>query len=245
MKSFPFAHENLGPAGDRKDPNQVPRELDAIGNNIVRVRNRTLPLGDPSRLRPKGIALTESIGHHFPSLKHYGDPIRNRKTEGRANLALYLRNGLEGPPAHWVDHQATWPKVNDPSRQHAPRATLIKELHDHGPTIVVGHGPQAPNPRLPVATTRALVEARAEWVDITCRILRQYRHVIWLGDPNGLLGDVRHGLGFKSVAIGGDATDAVLVRGYFLEDARTVPSVNGVPMLTDHRKALLGRAVRR
>jgi hypothetical protein len=245
MKSFPFAHENLGPAGDRHDPKQVPRELGAIGNNIVRVAGRTLPVSDPRRRRPKGIALTESIGHHFPSLAHYGDPIRNRKTEGRANLALYLRNGLEGPPARWVDHRATWPKVNDPSKQHAPRATLIKELYDHGPTIVVGHAPQAPNPRLPVTTNRALVEARREWVDITVRILNNYEYVIWLGDPNFLLPDVRHALGHTRVSIGGDGTDAVLVRGYFLEDARIVSSVNGVPMMTDHEKALLGRAVKR
>jgi hypothetical protein len=245
VRRFPFAHENLGPAGDRRDPAQVPREINALGNNISLVRNRTLPLGDPLRRRPKGIGLTEATGHRLPSLRGYGTPIRNRKTEGRANLALYVRNGLEGPPPHWVDHKATWPKVNDPNQRHAARATLIKELYDHGPTIVVGHAPQAPNPRLPDATNRALVEAREEWVDITARILRGYPNVVWLGDPNGSLDEVLIALGDPKAVKSSDPTDAVLLRGFIIKAASTPSHVNRVPMLTDHRKALLGRAVKR
>jgi hypothetical protein len=246
VRRFPFAHENLGPAGDRRDPLQVPRELNAIGNNVSQVAGRIVTVPDPRRRRPKGIGLTEAAFHRLGAHKHYGDPIHNRKTEGRANVALYLRNGLEGPPARWIDHKATWPKVNDPSRQHAPRSTLVKELD--GPdldAVVVGHGPQAPNPRLPKATNAALVEAREEWVDITARILRSYPNVVWLGDPNGLLDEVLVQLGDPKAARGGDATDAVLVRGFTIEASATPSVVNGIPMLTDHRKALLGTAVKR
>ena len=243
MRRFPFAHENLGPAGDRRDPGQVPRELNAIGNNAVQVKGRMVRISDPMRPRPKVIALTEAISHRLPELPRYGKPIRSHTTLGRANLALYVRDGLEGPPPSWVQHKATWPKVNDPRQQHAARSTLVKTLYDHGPTIVVGHGPQAPNPRLPDATNRALVEAREEWVDITARILDNYPQVIWLGDPNGLLPHVRRALGDPRATVGGDSTDAVLVRGYILATASTPNSVNGVPMLTDHRKALLGLAL--
>jgi hypothetical protein len=246
VRRLPFAHENLGPAGDRVDPRQVPRELNAVGNNISQVRNRTLPLGNPLRRRPKGIGLTETVAHRLPHLEHYGAPIRSTQTLGRANVSLYLRNGLEGPPARWVDHKAQWPKVNDPRQQHAARATLVKELH--GPdldAVLVGHGPQAPNPRLPAATNRALVEAREEWVDITARILRAYPNVIWLGDPNGLLDEVLAQLGDPKAAKSSDPTDAVLVRGFTIESAPTPSHVNGVPMLTDHRKALVGVAVKR
>jgi hypothetical protein len=248
VRRFPFAHENLGPAGDRRDSLQVPRELNAVGNNIRRVDSRIVTAPDLRRRRPKGIGLTETIGHRLPNLLHYGEPIRSTKTLGRANVSLYLRNGLEGPPARWIDHKATWPKVNDPNQRHAARATLVKEIvgrREDGPTILVGHGPQAPNPRLPKATNAALVEAREEWVDITARLLRSYIRVIWLGDPNGLLDEVLVQLGDPKAARGGDATDAVLVRGFTIESAATPSNVNGIPMLTDHRKALLGVAVKR
>jgi hypothetical protein len=246
VRRFPFAHENLGPAGDRRDPLQVPRELNAIGNNVSQVAGRIVTVPDLRRRRPKGIGLTETVAHRLPALEHYGAPIRSTKTLGQANVSLYLRNGLEGPPARWIDHKATWPKVNDPNQRHAARATLVKELD--GPDLdatIVGHGPQAPNPRLPKGTNAALVEAREEWVDITVRLLRSYPNVVWLGDPNGLLDEVLIRLGDPKAARGGDGTDAVLVRGFTIESADTPSNVNGIPMLTDHRKALLGVAVKR
>jgi hypothetical protein len=246
VRRFPFAHENLGPAGDREDLSQVPREIGALGNNVSQVAGRIVTVPDLRRRRPKGIGLTEAALHRLGAHAHYGQPIRSIRTEGRANVALYLRNGLEGPPPRWVDHKATWPKVNDPSRRHAPRATLIKELD--GPdldAVIVGHGPQAPGWRLPNATNAALQEAREEWVDITARILRAYPNVIWLGDPNGLLDEVLVQLGDPKAARGGDATDAVLVRGFTIEASATPSVVNGIPMMTDHRKALLGTAVKR
>jgi hypothetical protein len=246
VRRFPFAHENLGPAGDRRDPLQVPRELNAIGNNIRWAAGRIVTAPDLRRRRPKGIGLTETVAHHLPALPHYGDPIRSTKNLGQANVSLYLRNGLEGPPARWVDHKATWPKVNDPRQRHAARATLVKELDGRDlDATLVGHGPQVPNPRLPKGTNAALVEAREEWVDITVRLLRSYPNVVWLGDPNGLLDEVLVQLGDPKAARGGDATDAVLVRGFTIEAATTPSVVNGIPMLTDHRKALLGTAVKR
>jgi hypothetical protein len=247
---FPFAHENLGPAGDRTDPGQVLRERNALANNIRRTDGRIVAKPDRRRRRPKAIVNTEATGHPRHELAHYGKPISSTKTLGRANIVRYLRDGLEGPPADWVDHKATWPKINDPSKVHPARATLVKHLY-HGPSVIGGHAPQAPrrggpNP-LPERTNKALEDARDEWVAITVAIIRNIPWAVWLGDPNGLLPRVRAQLADQRirVTISPDPTDAVLVRGFTLDGALTPDTVNGVPMLTDHRKALLGRAVRR
>lgn len=229
IERFPFSHENLGPAGDRKDPDQVPRELNAIGNNLN---------PDRRRRRPKAIGLTEAMGHRLPVMEKYGEPIRSIKTPGRANLALYLRDGLEGPEPEWVQHTETWARTEHPGT-HPARATLIKDIF-HGPSVVVGHAP--PITRSGPGSSH---DARQEWIELTARIIRGRTHVIWLGDPNGLLDEVVQWLGDEKVATAGTATDAVLVKGFSIDAASTPGVVNRIPMLTDHKKALLGRAVLR
>lgn len=234
MDRLPFAHENLAPPGDpNRGPAFVDRELNALANNVSLRRGRIVHEPDRRRQPPKAIGLTETIGHRLPALPNYGEPIRSTSTPGRANVALYLRDGLKGEPVEWVQHRETWPATQHDG-PHPARATLVKELDSVA--VVVGHAP----PAVPGAK-----DAREEWETVTVRILRRYSHVIWLGDPNGLLGEVLRRLGDPRAVRGGDETDAVLLRGYTITAAPTPERVNGVPMLTDHRKALLGRAVRR
>lgn len=226
MRRFPFTFENLGPAGDpHRGSWQIARELNAQANNLR---------PDPDRPRPKGIALAEAIGHRLPRLDHYGHPIRDPRKPGRANLALYVLDRLD-VDHEWVDLAETWPRTDHPGA-HPPRSILSADVEDW--RVVVGHAP-------PVAPRSG--DARAEWLDAMVAAIRDVDEgtpVLVLSDPNGLGPDLVHRLG-PGVVSGGTPTDAVHGRRVILDAAAVPGTLNGVPMLTDHRRVLVGRARRR
>lgn len=233
LHRMPFACYNLGPAGDPgRGPGQVRLELSAIANN-----HRP----DPDRPRPKVTGLLESIGYRLPRIHHYHPPIRSTRTKSRANVALYVLARLELGHLSWVDLDKTWPRT-ERRGVHEPRSILVQEVEDW--RVIVAHAPQGPGRRLPRATNDALVEAREEWLDAMVDLMRGETPVIALTDPNGLGDDLVRRLG-GSVVAGGTAIEAVHGRGITLEHAHTPGSVNGVAMLSDHRRVLIGRAVRR
>lgn len=221
MRRLPFAAYNLGPAGDRPR-RQARREIRAL------LRGR------------KAVGLLEAIGHELPwSLTHRR--IHNTSTLGRANVALYVRRGLRLGKLEWVDHELDWPKVLHDGN-HPARATLVQEVANW--TVLVGHAPQAPRPVFGIGTNLALEAAREEWLDITVRLMRRRGPVLLLSDPNGLGDELVRRLGPHAVA-GGTSTEAVHGLRVVLVAAQTPGRVGGVPMRSDHSKALIGRARRR
>lgn len=219
MRRVPFAFENLAPPTDPfRGPAIVGRELRAIANNVNR---------DPDRPHPKVIGLCEAIGHRLPTLDGYGDAYRSLKTRGRANLALYVRDGLD-VAVRWHDLARTWPRT-ETTGTHPARSILEARVEDW--TVIVGHAP-------PLG--RGTAAAREEWLAAMVELLGDDRGtVLALTDPNGLGAELARKTGATH---GGTGTDAVHGRGIVLDAVLTPHAVNGVPMLTDHRCCLLGRS---
>jgi hypothetical protein len=224
MRRVPFAVYNLAPAGDpNRGPAQVELELNALANN-----HRP----DGRRRRPKVIALMETVHRTLPNLRHYQPPIRSTVNLSRANLALYVLDGLAVEHVRWVQHKETWNRVKHPGR-HEPRATLVALVEDW--RISVGHAPQVS----PGNTDRA----RGEWVDVMADLMDTKRPVLALTDPNGLGDNLRDRV--PGCVLAGTPVEAVNGRHITIVDARTPEVVNGVRLLSDHKRALLGRAVGR
>lgn len=223
MRRFGFTFENLGPRGDpHRGAAQLRAELAAQANNLR---------PDPNRKRPKGIGLCEAIGYTLPTLDRYGPPIRDRSRPGRANLALYVGAWLD-VDHEWHDLDETWPRTEHPGT-HPPRSILVAQVEDW--RTIVGHAP-------PIAPHSG--DAREEWLDAMVRLMRTPGPVLALTDPNGLGPALVRRLGPETVA-GGTHVEAVHGRRVILDNAQAVESLNGVPMLTDHRRALVGHARKR
>ena len=229
MKRLTFAFYNLAPAGDpQRGPFFVERELRALANLPRR----------PWRRRRKVIGVSEAIYRRLPQLPGYR-LIRSRETRSRENVALYVLDRLKVGRIEWIDHEETWPRPLHPGR-HEPRSTLVVEVEDW--TVVVSHAPQV---------GRLIALARNEWLNILADLLRSKAHrvrgevhpVVALTDPNALgPALVRRVPGTVS---GGTAVEAVHGNGITLTEVHTPGEVNGVPMLSDHKRALIGTAVRR
>lgn len=221
MKRFPFTFENLGPI-DR--PAQIESELRAQANDLRR---------DPDRPQPKGIGGCESGGKRLPDLNRYGPPIRDTSRPGRANLYLYVL-AWHDVEHEWIDLDETWPRTEHPGT-HPPRSILVAQVDDW--RVIVGHAP-------PIA--RRTGDARAEWlaamIDAILDTPDDRTPVLALTDPNGLGPALLLGPGMVT---GGTPVEAVHGRRVILDQAQAVESLNGVPMLTDHRRALIGRARKR
>lgn len=224
MERVQFAFYNLAPAGDpNRGPAFVTRESEAIVNN--RPRN-------PLRRRPKVYGVVEAIGRRLPELKRY-HLIRDTSRPSRANVALYVRKGLKFGSVRWIDHEIPWPRVLH-SGQHEPRSTLVVTVE--GWTIVVAHAPQV---------GAAMKAARDEWLTIEARLLAAANHdwpVLLLSDSNALWDELLNRN--EGTAMGGTPIESAHTRHAVLRHVRVRPSVMGVPMLSDHKRCLLGTAVR-
>lgn len=216
MKRVPFAFENLGPA-DR--PFQIDRELRALANLLN---------PDPDRRRPKVLGVCEAVGKVLPDTLTPYRLIRDRSTPSRANIALYLLARLHVEAIRWHDLRETWPRTEHPGI-HEPRSILRVEVE--GWRVLVGHAP-------PIAPESG--KARDEWHDAMVDLMTSVGPVLALVDPNSVLI-----LDRGRIVTAGTNIEAVVGRNIVLDGAFTPGSVNGVPMLTDHRRALLGRARRR
>lgn len=240
LHRLPTAVYNLGPAGDRH-AGQVRRERLALANDTERVDGR--------RRRPKVIGYIEAIGHRLDKLDHYQPTLHDTSRESRANVALDVSAGLTVTDAYYLDHKATWPKVNDPHKRHAPRSGLVVELL--GPadristTVIVDHAPQAPNRRLPDATNAALVAARAEWLEDLAEFLDKRRLVVLLDDSNALNGRLADAIAGRRHHVFGSPIEGGIVKGYTVEADALPERLNGVRFLSDHGKANLTRLVTR
>jgi hypothetical protein len=236
MKRISFAAYNLGPAGDRPR-RQGRREILAI------LRKR-----DAKGRRRKVLALFEAIDWRLPRVMPWllgYRLIRDTSTPGRANLALYVLRRLKVTDVEWIDHEREWPRVLHDGN-HPARATLFCRVEDW-PTIV-GHGPQAATPEFwerfmsrerAQHTAVKINEARDECLSIWVRLLRAHDRVLLLTDPNGLGDDLMRAV--SGMRTGGTAVEAAHVKGGALS-WRTRAVVNGVRMLSDHKRVLLGRA---
>lgn len=235
MKRATFAFYNLAPAGDpHRGPEQVRLELNAIANNHA---------PDPDRKRPKVIGNVECIDRHIPRLVGYHAPIRSTASKSRANVALHVSARLTLGRTEWVDLSKTWPRPLHPDAgPHEPRSILVQQVEDW--TIVVGHAPQEPREVFARATNAAIMDARAEWLDAMVTLMQRTGPVLALTDPNALASVLVKRLGSTTV-VGGDGTDSVIGRHVTILGAPTPGVVNGVRLLSDHKKCLLGSAVRR
>lgn len=224
MRRVQFSFYNLAPAGDpQRGPAFVTREAEAIVNNHPR---------NPLRRRPKVFGVVEAIGRRLPELEHY-QLIRDTSTASRANVALYVRKGLKVGTVRWIDHRLSWPRVLHPGL-HEPRSTLVVTVEDW--TVVVAHAPQV---------GERMNGARAEWLDIEAHLLAAANRnwpVLLLSDSNALWDELQKRN--EGTAMGGTPVESAHVRHARLKNIRTPESIRGVPMLSDHRKCLLGTAVR-
>lgn len=229
-KVMPFAFENLAPAGDPfRGPAQVKLEISAMANNHNHDKNRR---------RPKVIACVECIHRSMSKINNYQGPFRSTKNLSRANMALYVLGGIEVGPTEFVDLHETWPRPLHPSAgPHEPRSILIKKVA--GWSIVVAHAPQAPG-RFPKATNEAIIRARKEWLEAMVKIAKRPGPVLILTDPNGLGDELHHRV--SVLCIDGEPADAVLTNATLTTAAELPSHLNGIQMLTDHKKCLLGTA---
>lgn len=216
MRRVPFAFENLGPA-DR--PFQISLELRALANLVN---------PDPDRRRPKVIGVCEALGKVLPDDLADYRLVRDRSRRPRANIALYVLSRLHIEAIRWHDLRETWPRTEHPG-EHEPRSILRVDVD--GWRILVGHAP-------PIAPGSD--KARDEWHDAMVDLMRSPAPVLALTDPNSILL-----LDRGRIVQAGTNIEAVLGRNVVLYGVSTPGVVNGVPMLTDHRRALLGRARRR
>jgi hypothetical protein len=225
MRRLQFGFYNLAPAGDpQRGPAFVARESEAIVNN--RPRNGL-------RRHPKVYGVVEAIGRRLPELEHY-TMIRDTSTPSRANIALYVRKGLKVGTVRWIDHQREWKRPLHPG-MHEPRSTLVVTVEDW--TVVVAHAPQVGAP---------MAAARDEWLAIEAHLLAAANRnwpVLLLSDSNALWDELlKRNAG---TAMGGTPIESAHTRFAVLRRVRVRPSVGGVPMLSDHKRCLLGTAVRR
>lgn len=215
MRRMPFAFYNLAPPGDpNRGSVRVALESNAIVNN------------DPTdlfRRRPKVFGVCEAIGRSLPSLDRY-DLLRDTSRASRANLAVYVLDHLDHGRAEWIDLKETWPRTEHPGT-HPPRSLLVVRVEDW--TVCVSHAP----PTAPGAGP-----ARAEWVKAARAFMAGPGPRLLLSDPNALPVDV------AGVEHGGTPIEHAHVRGARLVSWSTPAEINGVRMLSDHKKALLGLA---
>lgn len=225
MRRVPFGFYNLAPAGDPDRGSAfVARESEAIVNN--RPRN-------PLRRRPKVFGVVEAIGRRLPDLERY-TLIRDTSTLSRANVALYVRKGLKVGSVRWIDHQRDWKRPLHPG-MHEPRSTLVVTVEQW--SIVVAHAPQVGDP---------MKAARAEWLDIEAHLLAAANRswpVLLLSDSNALWDELRDRV--AGTVMEGTPIESAHARHAVLRRVRVKPSVGGVPMLSDHKRCLLGTAITR
>lgn len=215
MRRIPFAFENLRVG---RDADVVAREVRALANQVNR---------DTDRARPKVLALCESLGYSLPVLPGYS-LVHDRSTPSRANLALYVLAHLDRGPVRWLDLDETWPRTAHDGR-HEPRSILYRQVG--GVRVVVTHAP----PAVPGAFL-----ARSEWIRAMRYLMREPTRTLVLGDPNKLNARIGNTPGVRRAGTG---TDAVFACGMTLTSVNLTREVNGVPIRTDHRHALLGKAL--
>lgn len=231
MRRMNFAVYNLAPAGDpNRGPEFVARELNAIANN----RPRRL------RRRPKVIGTMEAVGRRMPQLDHYR-MVRDTSTPARANLCLYVLRRLHLGDRRWVDLKLTWPRVLH-AGTHPPRSILIQ--HVEGWRVVLSHAPQGVRTLFRDEVRDGLLAARHEWVEAIVEVLQESRMpTLLLTDPNGLQLVLRRRV--PDLVVTGTAVEAAHARRAVFTGSWLPRRINGVPMLSDHGRALLGRARRR
>jgi hypothetical protein len=223
MRRCSFACYNLAPAGDMdRGPDFVQRELAAIANNLS---------PDPERRRPKVIGICEAVDRTMPELERF-NLVRSTLNRSRANIALYVRDDLEIGAPEWVMHTRTWPRPLHPELgPHEPRATLVVPVENW--TVVVSHAPQI---------GEGIGPARDEWVDIVAGLVSRPGPVLLLSDPNGLGEELVRRV--PELRKGGTPIEAVHAHRAKPKRIQTPEIVNGIKMLSDHKKCLMGRAVR-
>lgn len=220
---IPFAKLNLGTPNlsEGRTPDGMVRTVRAVANVEPRDRRRS---------RPKLFSYEEGLGWQMPTLPGM-QSIRDTSTRKRANLGAYVSDRLEVTNVAWPRCTLTWPRTEHPGT-HESRVFCKFKMADI--RVVLGHAP-------PIA--RGAEGAREEWLAMAAELCDTEMDLIFLGDPNGLLGRLQALVGGRTFSP--SEGDGVLVKGFTIPDPRTATIINNVPVQTDHRKGvILGRAVR-
>lgn len=183
-----------------------------------------------NRYQPKGIVGCEANGYALWSMPPLGHPVRDRSTEGKANLYAY---GWFGTP-RWVQHSETWPRTERPGPHGARASLLLRPRRSMIGRLIVGHAPPMTPESLP---------ARNEWLEEMQRFFsgRPFRRTLALLDANKM------GQNLAQLVDGqhdGDLTNCAVARGLDI-DVRLAHSADGVAMLSDHPAVVVTVSKRR
>lgn len=230
MKRCTFGFYNLAPAGDpNRGPAFISRESAAIVNNAPR---------NPQRRRPKVYGVAEALGRNLPHLDRY-ELVASKHNKSTANLGLYVRDDLDRGNEQWIIHERLWRRPLHPG-WHEPRATLVVPIEDW--TVVVAHAPQAPMRHLAADVNDTLEAARSEWLRIVAEAITRPGPVLLLSDSNGLWDDLCKRV--KGTVTAGTPIESAHARNATLNNVTTPSEIDGVPLLSDHERCLLGTAVK-
>lgn len=207
-----------------------------------------------AELRPRRIVVVEAIGNELPELRGYW-LLHDKSRPGRENLAVYVRKvaGRRRPRVRWIDLAQTWTKTNPGAHgQHWPRSIMVVAGMVQ---LIVWHAP-------PKGTDNTL-KAQQEGLDAIVRLVEPWERagagMVWplvrvkaaqlrprviAGDWNRAPAEDGPGPGrlirLYGFTAAGAGIDLALVRGGVrIASWRYVEAVNGVPLRSDHRRALV------
>lgn len=206
--------------------------------------------------QPEVLGLVEAIGYNLPEIPGYV-LVRDTSTLSRENVAAYVREDIYHPRfTRWHDLATAWLRTERPGI-HEPRSFL--DLRAGDTQVVVYHAPP-PGIRDPETRERITVAAQQEGIDAIVHVMAPWTRERWhlwrlaermkaRGRSRILLADMNRdpdagGPGALMLAeqidgqVIGNTIDLSVGRHVDVVDFRNLHEVDGVDLLSDHRRAL-------
>lgn len=196
-----------------RNPNTVQDEVDALLTTA-----------------PLVAVFCEAIGYHLETPGYR--QLRRGRRRSRRNIIVAVRRDRRIWARRWLDLEATWGRTQHPGR-HEPRsfpyarAWGVKWLGVH-------QGPQ---------WTDNTMAVQFEGIDRLTNAMRGWRPAVALGDFNRRPGEEGPGPDLLAKRVGGKVVgnriDCAVVKGLEVVGHQYMTQIDGVPLRSDHRHALL------